>query len=139
MLITPWPAVVACMAIISGLLSDRFSPDVLCTTGLLILSLGMFALSVLPDHVAFIDVGWRMVVCGVGFGLYQAPNLKMMMFSAPLQRGVARAQSSLSQDFWVSALAQSWCRWLSTYYLSVGLSLRWGLGRHSRCGAEASR
>ena len=29
------------------------------------------------------DIVWRMVVCGAGFGFFQAPNLKALMSSAP--------------------------------------------------------
>lgn len=98
MLITPWPAVVACMAIISGMLSDRFNPGTLCTAGLLILATGMFTLCFLPEKVVFLDIAWRMMICGAGFGLYQAPNLKMMISSAPLERsGSASAIVALSR------------------------------------------
>lgn len=98
MLITPWPAVVACMAIVSGTLSDRFNPGALCTSGLVILALGMLSLCFLPEHVEFLDIAWRMVICGIGFGMYQAPNLKMMISSAPAERsGSASAIVALSR------------------------------------------
>ena len=29
------------------------------------------------------DIVWRMAVCGIGFGFFQAPNLKALMSSAP--------------------------------------------------------
>ncbi|MGH6680288.1 MAG: MFS transporter, partial [Bradyrhizobium sp.] len=29
---------------------------------------------------------WRTVICGIGFGFYQTPNLKAIMSSAPPQR-----------------------------------------------------
>jgi DHA2 family multidrug resistance protein-like MFS transporter len=32
------------------------------------------------------DIGWRMAWCGVGFGFFQAPNLKAIMGSAPPSR-----------------------------------------------------
>jgi DHA2 family multidrug resistance protein-like MFS transporter len=38
------------------------------------------------DPSAF-DIGWRMAVCGVGFGFFQAPNVKAIMASAPPSRG----------------------------------------------------
>lgn len=98
MLITPWPAVVACMAIVSGTLSDRFNPGTLCTSGLVILAVGMLSLCFLPAHVEFFDIAWRMVICGIGFGMYQAPNLKMMISSAPAHRsGSASAIVALSR------------------------------------------
>jgi DHA2 family multidrug resistance protein-like MFS transporter len=32
------------------------------------------------------EIGWRMAVCGVGFGFFQAPNVKAIMASAPASR-----------------------------------------------------
>jgi len=65
---------------------------------LLILATGMFTLCFLPENVVFLDIVWRMMICGVGFGLYQAPNLKMMISSAPLERsGSASAIVALSR------------------------------------------
>ena len=96
--ITPWPAVVACMAIVSGALSDRMNPGSLCTAGLFILAIGMLSLCFLPDEIGFIDIAWRMMICGLGFGLFQAPNLKTMISSAPKHRsGSASAMVALSR------------------------------------------
>ena len=50
------------------------------------------------EKVVFLDIVWRMMICGAGFGLYQAPNLKMMISSAPLERsGSASAIVALSR------------------------------------------
>lgn len=85
-LMTPWPAVVAVMAPIAGQLSDRYAPGMLCGWGLFIMSAGMAALALMPDHATTFDIGWRMVLCGFGFGFFQAPNLKAIMGSAPPKR-----------------------------------------------------
>ena len=85
-LMTPWPLVVAIMAPIAGRLSDRYAPGMLGGFGLLALSAGMATLALLPDAPTAFDIGWRMLLCGLGFGFFQAPNLKAIMSSAPTKR-----------------------------------------------------
>jgi MFS transporter, DHA2 family, multidrug resistance protein len=85
-LMTPWPLVVAIMAPISGRLSDRFSAGLLAGLGLLLLGLGMLLLALLPANPGVADIVWRMVVCGIGFGLFQTPNMRAIMTSGPPHR-----------------------------------------------------
>jgi DHA2 family multidrug resistance protein-like MFS transporter len=85
-LITPWPLVVAIMAPIGGHLSDRYSAGILGGLGLVVLGIGMALLAMLPASPGVADIVWRMVVCGIGFGLFQTPNLKAIMSSAPVHR-----------------------------------------------------
>jgi DHA2 family multidrug resistance protein-like MFS transporter len=85
-LMTPWPVMVGVMAPVAGRLSDRYSPGLLGGIGLLILGAGLVALLGMPHDPSALDIGWRMALCGVGFGFFQAPNLKAIMGSAPPQR-----------------------------------------------------
>ena len=82
-LMTPWPVVVAIVVPIAGRLSDRYSPAILGGVGLALLCLGMALLALLPGHPTVFDIGWRMAICGFGFGFFQSPNLKALMASAP--------------------------------------------------------
>lgn len=84
--LTPWPLVVGLMAPIAGRLSDRHAPGLLGGIGLAILGAGMVLLATLPAAPGVTDIVWRMVVCGAGFGFFQAPNLKALMSSAPADR-----------------------------------------------------
>src|SRR5579871_2008298 len=84
--LTPWPLVVAIMAPIGGRLSDRFSAGVLGSLGLVLLGLGMLLLATLPASPSIANIVWRMVICGIGFGLFQTPNMKALMSSAPPHR-----------------------------------------------------
>jgi DHA2 family multidrug resistance protein-like MFS transporter len=85
-LMTPWPALVALMAPIAGRLSDRYSPAVLGGIGLAQLCLGVLSLIWMPAHPSVWDICWRMAICGIGFGFFQAPNMKAIMTSAPPER-----------------------------------------------------
>jgi len=85
-LITPWPIMVALTATLAGRLSDRYPAGILGGIGLATLSLGMVFLAVLPAHPRTFDIVWPMAICGVGFGFFQSPNLKLLMASAPAHR-----------------------------------------------------
>jgi DHA2 family multidrug resistance protein-like MFS transporter len=82
-LMTPWAVLVGVMAPIAGRLSDHYSPGVLGGIGLAGLSLGLVTLLLMPTAPSVWDIGWRMALCGIGFGFFQAPNLKAFMVSAP--------------------------------------------------------
>ena len=82
----PWAIIVALSAPIAGRLSDRYPPGLLGGVGLAILSAGMVALALLPADPSALNIALRMAVCGAGFGLFQAPNLRAMMSSAPRER-----------------------------------------------------
>jgi DHA2 family multidrug resistance protein-like MFS transporter len=83
---TPWPLVVAIMAPIGGRLSDRYPVGILGGIGLALLSVGMVLLATLPTEPGVANIVWRMVVCGIGFGFFQTPNLRALMSSAPPHR-----------------------------------------------------
>jgi DHA2 family multidrug resistance protein-like MFS transporter len=86
LLMTPWPLVVAIMAPIGGRLSDRFSAGILGGLGLIMLGIGMALMAMLPANPSVVDIVWRMMVCGCGFGFFQTPNMKAIMSSAPPHR-----------------------------------------------------
>lgn len=85
-LMTPWAVLVGVMAPIAGRLSDRYSPGVLGGIGLAALSAGLVTLLLIPNAPSAWDISWRMALCGIGFGFFQAPNLKAFMVSAPPSR-----------------------------------------------------
>ena len=84
--LTPWPLVVAIMAPIGGRLSDRYPVGILGGLGLVLLGIGMALLAMLPPNPGTVDIVWRMVICGIGFGFFQTPNLRALMASAPSHR-----------------------------------------------------
>lgn len=86
LLMTPWPLTVALVAPFAGRLSDRYSPGVIGGIGQALMVCGLTALALLPEHPALWDIGWRMSLCGVGFGLFNSPNNRTMIASAPPAR-----------------------------------------------------
>jgi DHA2 family multidrug resistance protein-like MFS transporter len=80
---TPWPLVVAIMAPIGGRLSDRYPAGILGGLGLALLGVGMALLAMLPASPGVANIVWRMMICGMGFGFFQTPNMRILMSSAP--------------------------------------------------------
>jgi DHA2 family multidrug resistance protein-like MFS transporter len=85
-LMAPWAIVVAAMAPIAGRLSDSQAPGLMGGIGLVILSAGMAAMALLPGDASVLRITVGMALCGMGFGLFQSPNLKAIMSAAPPQR-----------------------------------------------------
>ena len=83
LLLTPWPVATATMAPIAGPLSDRYPPAVLGGIGMALLAAGLVLMATLPEGVSQLGIVVRMLLCGTGFGLFQSPNLRAIMSSAP--------------------------------------------------------
>jgi MFS transporter, DHA2 family, multidrug resistance protein len=86
---TPWPLMVALAAPAAGRLADRMSTATLCATGGACLAVGLAAGSLWPldgDPLPLLPI---VMLCGLGFGLFQVPNNRNMFLSAPLERSGA--------------------------------------------------
>lgn len=86
LLMTPWPLAVVLMAQLSGRWSDRYEPALLSAAGLVIMAVAVVLMALLPEDPSMADVAWRMALCGIGFGLFQTPNNKILITSAPKER-----------------------------------------------------
>ncbi|HTI16862.1 MAG TPA: MFS transporter [Trinickia sp.] len=86
LLITPWPLAIVVIAPIAGVLSDRYPAGILGGIGLAMLTLGLAMLATLGSHPSAFDIGWRMALCGAGFGAFQAPNNRQLLSCAPRER-----------------------------------------------------
>jgi len=86
LLMTPWSLAVAAVAPISGRLADRYPGGIIAAAGLALLGAGLVALALLPAAPSAFDIGWRMVIGGVGFALFQSPNNRQLLSSAPTER-----------------------------------------------------
>ncbi|TDV67793.1 DHA2 family multidrug resistance protein-like MFS transporter [Pseudomonas sp. LP_7_YM] len=85
-LMTPWSLVVAMIAPFAGRMSDRYAPGLLGGIGLAMLCVGMISLATMPADASVMSITARMILCGLGFGFFQAPNQKALMTSAPKER-----------------------------------------------------
>jgi MFS transporter, DHA2 family, multidrug resistance protein len=85
-LIAPWAIVVAAAAPLAGRLSERYPPGLMGGIGLLLLGGGLASLALLTPEASTTAIVLRMALCGLGFGLFQSPNLNALMSSAPPER-----------------------------------------------------
>ncbi|MDN7673936.1 MFS transporter [Burkholderia oklahomensis] len=83
---TPWPLVIVIAAPLAGVLSDRYSAGALGGIGLALFASGLLALATIGAHPTPVDIVWRMALCGAGFGLFQSPNNRAILSSAPRER-----------------------------------------------------
>lgn len=87
--IVPWPLTTMIVAPTAGILSDRYPAGVLGGIGMTLSIAGLIAMAFLPVHPGWFDVAWRMSLTGAGFGLYLAPNARLIVGSAPTHRAAA--------------------------------------------------
>ncbi len=138
LLMTPWPLLIMLMAPITGRLSDRVPVGIMSSAGLLIMALGLLTLMTLEAGSADVDVLWRMALCGLGFGLFQAPNNRSLIASAPLHRsssanGVSALSRMLGQTLgsagtavcfgWFGRMGASPALWLAVGWAALGLAV----------------
>ena len=83
---TAWPFIVMFVAPLSGSLSGKVHPGLLGGFGLLLMSAGCFQLSYIPEDASHLDIAWRLMMCGAGFGFFQSPNNHLLLSSAPNHR-----------------------------------------------------
>jgi DHA2 family multidrug resistance protein-like MFS transporter len=86
---TPWPAAVVVTAPIAGRLADKYSAGILGGLGLAVMVIGLILVLLLPADASWSDVAWRLALCGAGFGLFQSPNNRLLIGSAPPDRAGA--------------------------------------------------
>ncbi|OWU83044.1 multidrug MFS transporter [Oceanicola sp. 22II-s10i] len=116
LLITPWPAALALMTLIAAPLSDRVAPGLLAFAGLLVLSVGVVGIATMPVDASIVGIAARLVICAIGYGLFQSPNMVAIMQSAPLDRsgaasGVLALSRLLGQAIGAVVVAVSFLLW----------------------------
>jgi DHA2 family multidrug resistance protein-like MFS transporter len=86
LLITPWPVAIVLVAPVVGRLSDRYPASLLSTIGLTLTATGFLFLRLMPPNPSDLDIAWRIGLAGAGFGIFQPPNNKAMITTAPARR-----------------------------------------------------
>ena len=89
LLMTPWPLALALAAPLAGRLADRHAAGMLGGLGLLVMAAGLVLLAFFPASGTPAEFVWRMALCGLGFGFFQAPNNRAIIASAPRARSGA--------------------------------------------------
>ncbi len=93
LLLTPLPLTIAVVAPISGSLADRMGTRWLAFFGLSLACVGLVLISQLNAHSSVLDIIWRLVVTGIGQGMFQSPNNSALMGAA------ARGQQGSAAGF----------------------------------------
>lgn len=93
LILSPWPVATAIIAFLSGRLVEGISARWLCVAGMMLFAVGLGLVAVLPAEPSNLDIMIRLTLCGVGFGLFQSPNNKVMISSAPRERAGAASST----------------------------------------------
>ncbi len=86
---TPWPLVVAFAGPMSGRLADRVPNGLLCAAGGVFLAIGLALAAVWPIQGSLWPLVVFLMLSGLGFGIFQTPNNRNMLLSAPRERSGA--------------------------------------------------
>ncbi|MCQ8240947.1 MFS transporter [Rhizosaccharibacter radicis] len=89
---TAWPLALGVVGLLAGRLSDRLPGAALGGIGMVLLSIGLAALAALsgPGGRDWLLAG-GMTLGGIGFGLFQSPNNRILLSSGPRHRTGAAA------------------------------------------------
>ncbi len=90
-----WPAATAMMAPVLGRFSHRIPTGPVGGVGLAVLALGFVLVAQAGPETSPIALAIRLALCGIGFALFQTPNNRLIMLSAPQERSAA-ASGTLS-------------------------------------------
>ncbi len=84
---------------LSGHLSDRYGSRVFATGGLVITALSFVGFMLLPVRFAYPPFALLLLACGIGMGMFSAPNTSSIMSSVPPgRRGVASGMRATFQN-----------------------------------------
>jgi len=115
------------MSPVSGIISDRFGSRVLCTIGMIIMTIALFSLASLKADSSLIDIGWRMALAGLGTSIFLPPNSSTVMSAVKSQkRGLAGGIVAAARNFgMVTGVALAGAVFSHYYYtLSRGMNVR---------------
>jgi DHA2 family multidrug resistance protein-like MFS transporter len=128
LLLTPWPVMTGLAAPIAGPMADRYPPAILGGCGLAILAVGLGLIAFQSGHPSTFEIVWHMMVCGIGFGLFQSPNLRAIMTSAPPERSGSASGIVATSRLVGQAIGAALVALCFTLSMSYGPSLALGLG-----------
>lgn len=89
LLLLPFPLTMLVVAPAAGWMSDRIAPTKLGVTGMTIAIIGLALLALMPADSGPFDIAWRLSLTASGFGLFFAPNSRLLIGRAPKDRAAA--------------------------------------------------
>lgn len=96
--LSSWPLTVAVAGPLSGRLADHVPTGWLCLAGGLCLAVGLGAAANWPSRDQPFELVLCLMVCGLGFGLFNVSNNRNLFLSAPMERsGAVGGMQSLSR------------------------------------------
>jgi len=89
LLLLPFPLTMLVVAPLAGWMSDRIAATKLGVTGMAIAITGLLLLAFMPAQPDEIGIAWRLSLTAAGFGLFFAPNSRLLIGQAPRERAAA--------------------------------------------------
>jgi EmrB/QacA subfamily drug resistance transporter len=80
------PIVMAAFSPVSGWLSDKFGTRLLSSVGMVLISLGLFMFSTISVDSTGFDIVARLLLIGLGMGVFSSPNTSAVMGSVEKDR-----------------------------------------------------
>lgn len=99
LLLSAMSLMMAAVAPLSGVLSDRIGSRLPSTAGMVFTAAGLVTLSFLGPNVGEVDIIWRLMLTGLGLGVFASPNTSAILGSVPPQRrGVASGITAMARN-----------------------------------------
>jgi len=111
---------------ISGTISDRIGSRLLCTLGMMILTVSLVSLSRIGPNTPVLSIAWRLILAGIGTSVFLPPNSSAAMSALPANcRGIASGTVATARNVgMVIGVALAGLVFNSVFrYLSGGLTL----------------
>ena len=87
LLMTPWPLATMIVSPIAARFVERHNAGATAAAGMAVYTIGLLLMITLPSTgISEWNVAWRMIVCGIGYGMFQTPNNIVMVTATPIHR-----------------------------------------------------
>jgi DHA2 family multidrug resistance protein-like MFS transporter len=89
LLLLPFPLTMLVVAPLAGWMSDRVAPTKLGVAGMTIAIVALLLMIFMPADPGPVAIAWRLALAAAGFGLFFAPNSRLIIGQAPRERAAA--------------------------------------------------